>query len=196
MAFFTADEIEALSQTEVRCAILTQFDFVSETVRVWNGERDLMAADEIWTPLYGTGQVSGIQFSREPVSERFELSLHGVAGVAPDIFAKALAETEEVEGQVVTVFLQLIDAEWQTYGSPIAIAWGYMRKPRVTWTRHEEETGGVRRIAIAAENIWYNRSLPPAGRYTDTDQQARVPGDLICQFVPSLRNKVFTYPDY
>ncbi|MBW8639003.1 hypothetical protein K1W69_17535 [Hoeflea sp. WL0058] len=194
--FFSPEEIEAMEQTVVRCALLVKFDFLSETVRVWNGERDLVAGGQTWTPLYGTGQVNNIEFSGEAVSDRFDLSIHAVPGVEPDIFAKALAETEEAEGRVVTVYFLLMDEEWQSYGAPVGVKWGYMRKPRVTWTNHDEESGGVRRISIGAENIWYNRSLPPAGRYTDADQQARSPGDLICQFVPSLRNKNFTYPDY
>ena len=196
MSFFTPEEIEMMSQTVVRCAVLAQLNFVSETVRVWNGERDLSAGGQTWTPLYSTGQISGIQYSRGPVSNRFELSIHAISGVAPDILSKAIAETEEAEGQLATVFFLAMNEDWQTYGAPIGIDWGYMRKPRITRTRQQGKEGGVRRINIGAENFLFNRSLPPAGRYTDADQRARSPGDLICQFVPSLRNKNFTYPDY
>ena len=154
--------------------------------------------------MYGLGRLEGISFSREATSARFTLSLEGLpaatadeAGSQVNILAMALSETDEVEGQIATVALQLFDDEWQTsVGAPVTLAFGFMRKPRVTRTRIQGMDGAIQSISIGAENIFYNRALPPAGRYTDRDQQSRSDGDLICQFIPSLRSRNFTYPDY
>lgn len=204
MAFFTSDEISILKAATVRSALLVKLDFVSGAKYVWNGNTDLFAGGQTYLPMYGLGRIEGISFSREPVSERFTLSLEGLPaateteqGSRINVLAIALSETNEVEGQIATVSLQLFDDDWQTsVGSPVALAFGFMRKPRVNRSRIQGMDGAIQSISVGAENIFYNRALPSAGRYTDRDQQARSNGDLICQFVPDLRSKNFTYPDY
>ena len=204
MAFFTAAEIAILQGSEVRSALLVKLDFVSGAKYVWNGDTELFAGGQTYLPMHGLGRLDGISFSSAPVSERFTLSLEGLPAATDtepgsdiNVLAMALSETDEVEGQIATVALQLFDDEWQTsVGSPVTLAFGFMRKPRVTRTRIQGTEGSIQSISVGAENIFYNRSLPPAGRYTDRDQQSRSDGDLICQFVPDLRNKQFIYPDY
>jgi len=196
MAFFTAEQIALLKAQTVRADILVQLGFESGTKRIWNGNTDLEFSGYTWTGLKGYGQVSGLQFSGEPISERFEISLDGIPGDVTNFLSNALAETGDVENGIATVYYAFFDESWQPIGSPVPLKWGYMRKPRVSRSRADGESGGVQRIVIGCENIFYNRSLPPAGRYTDRDQQSRHPGDQICQFQPSLVNKTFTYPDY
>ena len=196
MAFFSTDEIAILSGTTVRSAIILKFDFVSGAKYVWNGETELVIDGNDVIPLYGLGRMEGLRFSREPVSERFTAGVEGVPETDLNILALALSETDEVEGQTCIVMMQLFDVEWQPVGSPVTLGFGFMRKPKVTRTRIQGEQGPVQSIAIPCENMFYNRSLPPAGRYTDRDQQARYSGDLILQFQPELRAKLFLYPDY
>lgn len=204
MAFFTASEIERLKSSVVLGALLVKMDFVSGPIYTWNGNTELEVNGQTYLPMYGLGRIEGVSMSREPVSERFTLTLEGLPaatvnsqGSQINVLAMALSETDEVEGQIATISLQLFDDEWQTsVGSPVALAFGFMRKPRVTRTRINGVDGPVQSVSIGAENIFYNRSLPPAGRYTDRDQQSRSDGDLICQFIPDLRSKLFLYPDY
>lgn len=203
MSFFSAADKARLAESTVRGAFLVKMDFVSGAKYAWNGNTELEIGGNTYIPLYGLGRIEGITFSREPVSDRFTISVEGLPaktstepGSDLNILALALSETDEVEGQLATVSLQLFDADWQPAGSPVPFAIGFMRKPRVTRTRIQGADGPVQSIAIGCENIFFNRALPPAGRYTDRDQQARYPGDLICQFQPDLRAKLFTYPDY
>ena len=203
MALFTSDQIEHLSATTVRAPLLLTLDFVSGPIHLWNGDTDLPVGGRTHRPLHGLGQIDGVRFTREPVSQRFTLALEAVTAAtadAPgseiDILALALAETDEVYGRVATVSMAFIDADWQPVGLPVPIAFGLMRKPRVTRTRIDGADGPIQRVSVGCENVFYNRALPPAGRYTDRDQQARFDGDLMCQFTALLRAKNFTYPDY
>lgn len=203
MAFFTEDQIAELSASVVRAPLLLKLDFVSGAKYLWNGNTKIVAGGETYEPLYGLGQISGISFSRQPVSKRFTLSMEAVAAATADtpgsetnVLAIALSETDEVYGRVATVSMLFLDEDWQPVGNPVPLAFGLMRKPRVTRTRIDGGTGPIQRVSVGAENIFYNRALPAAGRFTDRDQQARFSGDLICQFQPLLRAKNFTYPDY
>lgn len=203
MAFFTEDQIALLSATTVRAPLLLKLDFVSGAKYLWNGNTELPAGGQIYEPLHGLGQISGVSFSRQPVSKRFTIAMEAVTAATADtpgsdinVLAIALSETDEVYGRVATVSMLFIDEDWQPVGSPVPIAFGLMRKPRVTRTRIEGGTGPIQRVSVGCENIFYNRALPPAGRYTDRDQQSRFSGDLMCQFQPLLRAKNFTYPDY
>jgi hypothetical protein len=195
MSFYSAEEIALLQATVVRADLLVKMDFVSGAKYMWNGTTELSAGGQTWLPMNGYGQVADIKFTPGTESERFTLSLDGVPDSEIEVLSAALA-TDEVEGQVATVYQQFFDEDWQPIGSPLGIKWGYMRKPRVTRSRIEGVSGSVQRVAIGCENIFYNRSLPSAGRYTDRDQQARYSGDLMLQFQPTLLNKTFTYPDY
>lgn len=203
MAFFTDDQMALLSATVVRAPLLLKLDFVSGAKHLWNGNTELSAGGETYQPLHGTGQISGVSFSRQPVSKRFTIAMEAVTAATAEtpgsdinVLAIALSESDEVYGRVATVSMLFIDEDWQAIGNPVPIAFGLMRKPRVTRTRIDGGKGAIQRVAVGAENMFYNRALPPAGRYTDRDQQARFSGDLMCQFQPLLRAKNFTYPDY
>jgi hypothetical protein len=203
MAFFTTNEIGLLSADTVRGAFLVKMDFVSGAKYVWNGETDLEVGGNTYLPLHGLGRFEGIAFSREPVSDRFTIGVEGLPaetetepGSRVNVLSLALSETDEVEGQTCTISIQFFDSDWQTIGSPAGFAFGFMRKPRITRTRIKGADGPVQSISVGCENMFYNRALAPAGRYTDRDQQARYSGDLICQFQPQLRAKNFIYPAY
>lgn len=203
MSFFSDADIARLSAGTVRAALVLKLDFVSGAKYVWGGKTDIDIDGNTYLPLHGLMRTQGIAFAREPVSQRFTIGVEGlpaetdtVPGSKINVLAAALSATDEVEGQLATASLQLFDDDWQRAGSPYPLAIGFMRKPRVTRTRIRPGQGAVQSISIGAENLFYNRSLPPSGRYTDRDQQARHDGDLICQFQPDLRAKTFTYPDY
>tara|TARA_R110000868_G_scaffold96457_3_gene265433 strand:+ start:99 stop:689 length:591 start_codon:yes stop_codon:yes gene_type:complete len=196
MSFFSTDEIALLQATVVRSDMLVKLDFVSGPMYMWNGSTELSAGGQTWLPMNGYGTISDIQFTNGSESERFTLSLDGVPDSQIEVISKALSATDEVDGQVATIYMQFFGEDWQPIGSPLSVKWGYMRKPRVSRSRIEGVDDSVQRVAIGCENIFYNRSLPSAGRYTDRDQQARYTGDLILQFQPGLLNKTFTYPDY
>lgn len=196
MDFFTTDEINRLSQTTVRFALLVEMQFASETKYVWNGDFEFVSGGRTWAPMYGTGSIDGIGISSGSESESVTIGVSGLPDQAIDILAKALEENDEVDQQSVRIYLQFFDGGWQPVGAPLGLWWGFMQPPEVTRTAMEGTAGAVQSISITAENAFFNRSRPPAGRYTDRDQQARSPGDKFCQFTPSLLFKTFTYPSY
>ncbi|MDX0060678.1 hypothetical protein GOC19_30550 [Sinorhizobium meliloti] len=195
-SFFSADQIDAMSGAVVRCDLLVEMAFRSETIRVWNGNTELTAGGRKWLPMYGYGIVDGLSMPTSAVSESITLQLNGLPNQAADFLKVAIDETPEVDQQTVTVFIQLFNEDWQPFGLPAPIWWGYMQPPRISRTQVRDLEGAVQTITLTAENAFFGRSRPPFGRYTDRDQQNRSPGDRFFQFTASLVYKSFRYPDY
>ncbi|WP_252924730.1 hypothetical protein [Aliihoeflea sp. 40Bstr573] len=196
MAFFTTDQLSALSSSTVRLDILVKMEFKSGTVYVWNGNTDLETGGQTWRPMHGRGTIDGIGISSGTVSEAVTLTLSGLPEQQTDLLALALEESPDVAQQSVTIYVQLFGDDWQPIGAPIGIWWGFMQPPRVERSQMQGIEGAQQAVSVVAENAFFNRSRPPYGRYTDRDQQKRYPGDKFFQFMSSLLFKTFVYPDY
>lgn len=197
MTFFTDEQIAYLSKSTVRADFLVKFEFVSETVYIWNGHYDLTVDGIVYRPMHGIAKIDGLSIgSGDQTSRTVTLSTSGISDNDLNLTALALQQTPEANQQLVTIYLQLFDEDWQPVGSPIAVFFGFMQPPEIDSDAGSELIGGQQILSITAENAFFNRSRPPSGRYTDRDQQALYPGDKIFQFVPSLIFKTLTYPDY
>lgn len=193
MSFFTTDEAEHLAATTARAAWLCRMEFKSATVFRWAGNTVLEAGSETWKPTFGQVAIDGMGWSGEPVSRQVTLSL---SGVDDEILPLAIAETNEADQQPIYLYLQLFDADWQNVGGLIPSAVGLMQPPRVDRTVATEDEGAVQSITLPFENLFYNRSRPANGRYTDTDQKRRFPDDRMCDFVSSLVFKTLKWPKF
>lgn len=203
-AFFTAAQLELLAASSVRADFLVTFEFLSGTERAWNGNAPLLALDgNTYLPMFGFGAIDGLGLAGAgTASESVTISLDGLPGQALDWLAQALANTADVNQQMVTVALQLFGDDtdpalaWQPVGMPIPLFRGFLQPPKISRTAMSQDQGAQQSISIAAENIFYGRARPPAGRNTDRDQQTRYPGDRFFGFVSSLVFKTITYPDF
>jgi hypothetical protein len=196
MTFFTPSEIAVFESGSVRCAFLVKMDFASETIGVWNGNTKLLVDGVDYMPMYGAGTIDGLSFTNSTTSDQVTI---GVSGANADILGLAMAEAGEVQDRLVTIFLQLFDDNWQPIAAAPAIFFGYMQPPEGNQDEVVLDVGAsspTHTITIAAENIYFNRSRAPGGRYSDRDQQYRHPGDDVFNFMPGLVFKTFNYPDF
>jgi hypothetical protein len=194
--FFTTEEIETLSARSVRITALSTFAFTSGTTRAWNGNYPLTVGGNTYLPAKGTAQIDNLNFPSNGSSNSVTTTVSGLPDEALGLLAAALAGTQEVDQQVQTVALQLFDDDWQPSGLPIPVFAGFMQPPAVSRSPMRETEGGTQGITLEARDIFFNRSLPPHGRNTDRDQQARSPGDKFFGFVSSILVKTVLYPDY
>jgi hypothetical protein len=146
--------------------------------------------------MYQTAAIDGITLSGGTVSEFVQVSANGLPDQALDYLAEALAETPDIDQQTAVLSVQLFTDEWQPSGIPIPVFVGAMQPPKVSRQPMQDENGGLQSISITIENLFFNRSRPPHGRYTDRDQQSRSPGDLFFGFVSSILSKTIRYPDF
>lgn len=191
MAFFTSDQLAALSGGVVHVDLLIRLQFRDSAAYLWNGNTDLYVAGQTWKAMHGTGSIDGISFAGNEQSESVTFQL---SGLNEQILAAAIEETPQVTQQLVTVLMMNFDSEWQPVGSPIGIWWGFMQPPKVSRTAIAGAEGSVQAITMSAENAFFNRSRPPHGRCTDRDQRRRSADDGFFKFVPTLKFKSFGYP--
>ena len=173
---------EVLRSGKIGQAVLVHMDFRDTPKRWWTGFGDLQVNGHLWQ---GLGDLIGIS----PISSSYQVSAKQVTfevAATPEMLALALAAKDRVRDRSVTVYLQLFameDAEGadrgQPIGSPMALYSGSMQ--RMPW----KASGPTQRsISIECEGIFLRRNLPPRGRWTDSDQKARYPGDRGLERLP------------
>jgi hypothetical protein len=196
MTFYTADEIARFSSGNVRVAFLVEMYFVSKTMGVWNGNTKLTVNGTEFIPMFGAGNIDGLSFTNSTTSDQVTIS---VSGVNSDILGQILSEAGELQDRLVKIYLQSFDDDWQPIAAAPVIFFGYMQPPEGTQDEvvlDVNSASPTHTVTIAAENIYYNRSRSPGGRYSDRDQQYRHPGDKVFDFMPGLVFKTFAYPDF
>lgn len=196
MAYFSSEQVALLSDRTVRFALLAKMDFKSGTKYVWDGEYPLTVDGNVYQPLHGIATIEGLGQNSGTDSAQITITVAGIPNQTPDFLNIVLNETAEASQQLITIYMQFFDQEWQLVGSPLAIWFGFMQPPRISRASVSDDSGQQQSVTLTAENVFYNRSRPPRGRYTDRDQQLRYPGDTFFQFVPTLLNFSTTYPDY
>lgn len=193
MPFFPPGTFDAGT---LNAGLLCDFDFDGAPTYIWNGFGPRTIGGKAYIGCGDLGTIEGLEEVRNAQSQRVTFTLSGVADSPVDLLAIALDSADIVQGRTVIVYEQLFNADWSTLGDPIALYQGIMQQPRVTREAATESQGARRIITLGSENYFYGRSRPPAGRYTDREQQFRYPGDLFCSFVPMLTNQVIAWPDY
>jgi hypothetical protein len=194
--FFTPWQLSVLSQGTVLVDRVVKFEFVSQTMYAWNGNSPLPVGGKTYLPMYGFGRIEGDGYAGGTVSEAITLTLSGLPDQELDFLGMALADTAEVEQQMLTLALLLFDVNWQPIGEPIPYFRGYMQPPKVARGSMQDAQGATQSISMSVENIFFSRARPPNGRCTDREQQARSPGDTLFGFVSSVVSKTMNYPDY
>lgn len=177
---------EVLRSGRIGQAVLVHMDFRDSPKRWWTGFGDLEVNGHLWQGL-------GDLITISPISSSYQVSAEQVTfevAATPEMLALALAAKDRVRDRSVTVYLQLFameDAEGaergQPIGSPMALYSGTMTK--MPWAK----TGPTQRaIRIECEGMFFRRNAAPRGRWTDSDQKARYPGDKGFERLPLYSN--------
>ena len=192
--FFSQEQVDALANNVVRCPWAAEFQFKSETVRIWSGSTWLDANDAEWRPTHGAVQIDGLGFTGEAVSKQISLT---VSGVDADFLLAARSQTDEADQQPMRVFMLFLDEDWQVIPPMVPLGTYLMQPPQVSRTEIEGMEGAEQTVTLTAENLFYNRSRPANGRYTPSDQAKRVGwNDRFFDFIPSLINRSFRWPTF
>lgn len=176
----------------VRCDVLAEFMFVSETIRLWNGFGDLPTLDgKTWQGIAGLGDISGLSQSYNGSAPPLSLS---VSGVDARFAAKAKDEASEYFNRPIVIYLQFFTEDWQPLDNPYGLTMA--RMTNLTSQMKSGPEGKVYTVAVTAETPFAVRRRPPFGYYTDRDQQIRYPGDKGLSRVAGIDNRVIRFPDW
>lgn len=177
--------VQALSNGQaIAVATLFRFEFVSRTMRFWDGVRTLTAGDQQWEGSGSVISVSGMEHARNMKASAVTFTM---SGADDDLVSFASGNQQEVVNRPCAVFIQFMSKEFVTLDEPIAIWSGNMD------TMSFSVGGDNQQIQLTAESLFVSRVKAPHAYMTDTDQQARWPGDRAAEFMPLLRNKTVTW---
>ncbi len=198
--YFTPAQAAELAKATVRCSSLVDLEFDDETVSLWNGSAALETGGRTYRGLglanpdgstFGLGGIEGLEEARDTRSTVFNLT---VIVPSSELLSLALAETNQVQGRIAVVSLQLFDAEWQVYGAPIPVRFGIMQRPQISQTAASPDSGPMRSILLPVESLMYGRARPKNSRYTDRETQKRSPGDKFSSRAHLYVSKTLVWP--
>lgn len=187
MSLFSGTVAALLNGDKVNVAYLIEMQFASETSRLWTGFGDLTTNDaRTWK---GTGElvaISGLSTRTDSAADKVTLT---ASGVDPTLISVAKDSANQAKGRPCFIYLQTFDSNHIPLDVPVAIKSGLMDV--VTY----QSTGiDKRQLSVTVEGLFASRLHSPFSYWSDRDQQARFPGDLGCQFVPSLRYFAVVWP--
>lgn len=184
---------EVLRDGRIAQAVLVFMDFKDAPKRWWTGFGPLEVGGHTWE---GLGDLVGVS----EIESSYSLSAREVTftiAATPEMLGHALNAKNQVRDREVTVYLQLFaNAQLASFtpgggeimsgdpvGSPMSLFTGTMQR-----MPYEGQGTTKRRITLEAWGIWMRRNAAPRGRWTDSDQKARYPGDRGLERLPLYVN--------
>lgn len=168
----------------VSAAVLFEFNFASSTQRFWDGVGWLAAAGHQWLGFGELVSVSGLQQSVGMTAPQATFTL---TGAKAELLNVAANSASEVTGRRCAVYLQFLSSAGVPLDDPIALWVGKMDVLSFNAGATNQS------ITLTAETLFVKRVRSPYGYLTDTDQQARYPGDVGLEFMPKLLNKTVNW---
>lgn len=183
----------------VIASLFITFDFLTTPIRVWEGDGPLDRAGFTWrgmgTRVAGDGSpLQSIEGLEEAVNGQAPQLTLTLSGVDQTVVAAAREDVanHEIEGRDLTIQIGFFDATQPglvPLDNLLTLGIWSMQKPSFTATGPS-----VRTINLPCETLFAQRSRAPFGLLTDRDQQRRFPGDLGCQFPPTLVDRDVAWP--
>lgn len=164
----------------VKVTRLFRFEFASSTQRFWDGLNYLTAGEQRWQGAGKLISVSGLEWAEGLAASQASFSL---SGTTPELVAAAISSDTEVKGRPCAVFLQFLSDRYVALDDPVGVWAGRMDQIIFKGNLRKQE------LSLTAETLFVDRVRSPNGLLTDTDQQARWPGDRGLEFAPTLLNK-------
>lgn len=178
---FTDAQIARFSEEGVIYAILARLDFVTGTVRLWEGGMSIDAGGYTWKGVADPDSnrivmISEVVLPEPGVASAIRIGLTGINQAAIEA---AVEDSAEVEGQPAELFICMFDGDEQPIGNPVSLdPASYM-----TAFSHSAKGMSERSVSITIEGTWSAKDFPPGAQLTDADQQRRHTGDRVCKFV-------------
>ncbi len=179
---------EVLRSSRIGQAALVFMDFRDTPKRWWTGFGDLNAAGHRWQGLGDLISISPLSTSYQVSAQKLTFQL----AATQEMIALALDARHRVRDRMVAVYLQMFAMDGQAaggvengqpIGSPISMFNGTMQK--IAWAA---EGSTSRQLTLDCEGVFFRRNSAPRGRWTDSDQKARHPGDRGFERTPLYAN--------
>lgn len=165
---------------------LVALDFGSGMVRYTTNAVDITSGGYTWLGFGKLVSVDGVRESEDGAPGDITL---GLSLVSTAMLAAAIGNVENYRNRSARLSLQLIGANFQPVGAPVARWAGYMNKVRIRrgTSKDGSSTGSIEMICSRAGA---NRSRAATGlRHTHQQHILRFPGDNGFEYIQTLIEK-------
>lgn len=184
----TSGQQAALAQPSVPALVFVQIDAPGGTLYLTSAPYDWTWNGHTWLGLGQALQVDAIaeKTSVEPVPLKVTLQ-----GATQDLVSLVL--TENLRGSTATVWIALLDANYQVVDTPPVEFVGRVDHPEIDWEPQEDGTMAVS-CSITVEQRLLAMMRRQVLRYTDADQQRLHPGDTAGRHLGRVNGKSVVWP--
>jgi hypothetical protein len=195
VGYFPDTIAEALAGRMVCMAYLVRFQFVSQTMQVWNGNGRRKFGGTFWDGLRGIGNIEGLE---QAVNGNAPQAIFTLSGVSLDLQTEEEGDPFDYVNQPVNVFIQFFttDGRWTPLDSPRAVWGGTMQTFQESTAWDEGKKQWVDTIGVTAESWFAGRGRPPYSYYSNSDQALRFPGDRGLEIMSALQNYTVRWPTF
>lgn len=186
---------EQLRRGNISADYLVFMDFDGAPKRWWTGWGDLRANGHTWQGIGDMISISGIPMSYKPSADSVTFN---ISAASQEQLQLAKGSSDLSYGREVTIYMQLFlvaPAEgqpWQPLGPGFSLYSGWM--DQLTYKAERDKSGKASRLLrLQAEGVFVRRNAPANGRWTDSDQKRRHPGDKGCERMAIYKNYAPTW---
>ena len=178
----SAGVISAIEDSQVRPFYLFQGEFVSGTVRAWNGIGDLSWNSQTWGGLGSMLFFSSVEETSDVKAAGMTVTLNGMA--SSNI---SLALSDCRQGYSGKIYLGFFDSSNAIISSPYLVFSGRLDTVSI------DEGPDTSIVTLNYESRLIDLQRTREIRYTDQEQQRMFSGDLGLEFVADLQDKVLNW---
>lgn len=163
--------------------LLVEMKFDSDTVRIWNGSGPIIHETNTFTGLGDLGQISQVVSSIE--TRPFSISIE-VSGIIGDKDMIAKAESEDVIGRPISIWVGYLDANYVLISDPVLEFRGRMDTMSIL-------LGTTISVAITAESRLTDWRRTNVKRFTNADQILDFPLDKGYEFATDALERTINW---
>lgn len=180
---FPAPINEQLDRRNTALALLAEMHFTTGVMRVasWASFTNLMGQD--WMGVPGMVDVSSLRQSERIEYPALDLTL-SIAD--PEVFPKAIGQESTYRGQLIQLYLVVMNDAFQVIDSPQLVWVGLMDQVNLSTGNGADDKGALR---MRCEQPGKDSRNPMSMRLNDAQQQLKYPGDTGLSRMAELAGK-------
>lgn len=182
MLVLNQDEIDAIESSTQRLGIFFRLDS-DPVVRLWLGvgpcRVGVNALDANGAIYTGFGELNNVPEVEQLINGRATRVEFAISGVSGRVMQAASEDAETIQGSECALGLCIFGGSWQQLGPPKWIFRG--TADYMTMAQDAVEGGVTRMISLSVGSLMTSRRRRGLSYLTNQDQQARHPGDRMCE---------------
>lgn len=174
MGFLGSSQRAAIRTGLIRHAWFGKLDFVSGAMRLCTVVGNISYDGHQWR---GIGEVTDVSALKQMINGAASRMTIGLSGVSDEVASKSLGEIDDVIGRDITIYLGLMDSNYQVIGALRPVWLGTMETVRPLISGGTPQSS---RIAVECATLFSVRRRSKQSLYSDRQQRQISEDDEFC----------------